>query len=621
MNPVSTFVLEWLRITPDTLFGVHQGVVVAGIFLLGILLIRFFPRLRWQLAALIIVAITPLATLGFWFSTGQLGISDWDYYFSLHHSYRETILTYHQLPHWNPYICGGTAALADPEFRFFTPTFLVELAFGIENGFPLAIWLATAVGGVGMLLLGKRLGLSVYSSLVASMVATFGSVTLLEIVEGHPNVFAAMFIPWIFWAWLAAYREKSTKWNIITGIFLAFTFFQGGIYLLMYTALAFLILPFFTSRKKDAWVVNIHSGLWALGLAAVKLIPVLLWLSQFQDQMYAGSTSTLGSLHKIFLGRYLHGVENVIPNQGSGWHEYGAYIGPVAAVLACIGVIFNWRRRVVVGLGMSTILAILLSSTGPTLKPFFDQASWFPRSNISRVVLFAVIPISLLSGFGMESLIKNKKKAATRGISYVILALIALDLFTMSYPLSEQAFVLPRSLESLPPAKEPLQHSPFAYKTRHNEVDYSRAYTDILQGYGSMNYCSVLTPSPAVRVVTDEIGNGTAYIENEQTHERGTYTIEEWSPNRVVLKVETPPDTPVILNTNYASGWQVNGQPAQNISNRVGWIVEVGGTHRLIFQYRSPGFLLGVSISLLTVGVGTLSLLRARGRQTQPHQP
>ena len=221
--------------------GYESSILAGIIFFLGTITIWRLPKYKWLAAAILLIIITPVATPGFWFSEGDLGINDWDFYFTVHTTVRNILLEYHQFPQWNPWICGGTAAIGDPEFRFFTPTFLLQLIFGVPTGLRLAAWLATSFGAIGMLMLGKRIKLSVYGALLAAMGVAFSSVNILEIVEGHPNIFAAMFIPWIFWAWLAAYRKKEIRgkklWPLITGVFLALTFFQGGIYLLMYGAI------------------------------------------------------------------------------------------------------------------------------------------------------------------------------------------------------------------------------------------------------------------------------------------------------------------------------------------------------------------------------------------------
>lgn len=600
--------MSWLQLTEDMSFAFGQGALAGLIFFLGILLIWLGPRYKWLLATLLLVCVTPLALAGFWFSKDELGISDWDYYFSLHTTHRRALLDYHVLPHWNPYTCGGTAGLADPEFRFFTPTFLLQLLVGIPAGLRLSIFLATATGAVGMLFLSKRLGLSVYAALLAAVTVAVSSVNLLEIVEGHPNIFSAMWIPWIFWSLLGAYQARTRQkekrsayiWTAICAVFLALTFFEGGMYLLMYTALAFAVLPFLVRRPKDMFIPIVQAGLMALGLAAIKLIPVVLWLHQFQDQAYASSALTLPYLHSILLGRYLHGAGEIIPNQGGGWHEYGAYIGPVVLLLAAVGLMANWKRRLTVALLAAAVLALLLSSAGPFLKPIFDQAPFLPRSNISRVILFAVIPLALLAGFGVDSIRKLQPRIIGTSLALFLIGFAAVDLMSLAYTLSQQAFVLPRVSEHIPPAPAPIAYTAFDYKTRHNGSDYTRAYEAVLRGYGSLSYCAVLGPDPAVRTIHDEEGNDIIAINTHQQGSLGLFALQDWTPNMARATVVLPSEADVLLNTNYAKGWTVNEMPTKEIAGRVGTTLPAG-THEVVFQYRTPGFVVGAVASIITV--------------------
>lgn len=592
-----------LFVVPD--FATGQGIAAAGAATIGLWLLTRLRRGIWPAAAVLLGVVIVLAIGGFWFSFDQWGISDWDYYFSLHENIRRTVLDYHQLPFWNPYTCGGTAALGDPEFSLFTPTFLLELLLGIPKGLRAAIYFTTIVGGLGILMLGKRIGLSVYAALAAAIAYALGSVNLLEIVEGHPNIFSAGWVPWIFWSWLIAYRAgaiNARRWSIICGLFLALTFYQGGIYLLMYTALAFIVLPLLTGHPGRAYRVILQAGVWALGFAALKLVPVLLWLRQFQDNMYAGSTYTLSHLTEIFFGRHLHDAE-VFVNQGSGWHEYGAYIGGMVALLALIGTGYLRHSRLVRGLVVAALLAILLSSTGPLLEPLFDRAPFLPRSNISRVVLFAVIPLVLLAGVGLDRL----RRMAGRyhlPVTIVSIGVLSAELATLAYALSLQAFVLPPVNPPVTPVPAPIAFTAFTYQYRHSGDDYNRAYAAAKVGYGTLAYCSVLTPEPKIRTIHDEVDNGYISTSSKQT----VTSVISWSPNRAVISIKTPEASDVVINTNFATGWIVNGVPAQNIVGRVATIVPAG-EHVLEFTYHPPGFMMGALLTLLSIAGALLSLL------------
>lgn len=600
-------------------FETVYSVIAALVFSAALMLITKFGRQQWLYASLVLASITPLVLSGFFLSGGNLGISDWDYYFSLHTTNRNTLLSYMELPHWNPYICGGTAGLADPEFRFFTPTFLLQLFSGIPTGFRLSIWLATSVGAVGILFLSRSLGLSIIPATAAATVYGFGSVNLLEIVEGHPNIFAAMWIPWIFWCWLSAYRTTSDDnrrrriWEIITGIFLALTFFEGGIYLLMYTAIAFFGLLFLVKNPVRAARASLMSGAWSLGFAAVKLIPVLMWLSHTQDAAYASSAFTLPYLNEILLGRHLHGA-NVFPGQEVGWHEYGAYVGPVALILALIASSVLRNRRVIQALFVSGVFAFLLSSAGPLLRPAFDLIPFLPRSNIARLILFTVIPLALLCGFGFQILSRFRY---SRVLSMILLFALSIDLFSLAYPLSKQAFVVPREVHPIPLAPYPIAYTNAEYKFRIGDNDHTRAYEAIVKGYGTMSYCSVLSPEPSVRLVSDEDDNGILVVKNET--ERGAFTLTQWTPNKVAALVTARRPMEVILNANYAKGWHVNGKKAEEINSRVGTHV-AAGTHDITFQYRTPALGIGIALTFMTLIVALLTIRHAMiSRHMKPH--
>ena len=586
-------------------FETYQGALAGIIFGIGALLVALLPKYKWFASATLLVLITPIALAPFWFSTDKLGISDWDYYFSMHTNLWQTITQFHQFPLWNPFTCGGTSALGDPEFPVLSPLFLLELAFGTPAGLKLSIYFATAIGALGMLFLAKKMNMSPLAGLTAGMGLAFGSVNLLEIVEGHQNILAFMYIPWIFLTWYIAYQSELKKkyfYTVITAILLTLVFFQGGLYLLMYMTAAFIVLPFLVKNYKKAIFITLTAGILAMGLASVKLIPVIYWVHEFQDKAYASSAYTLSSIDKILLGRYLHGVENVIPNQGSGWHEYGAYIGPVMLVLALLGFITHRKNRFAQGLLIAGTIALFGSSFGPYLKPFFDHVPFIPRSNIARIILFTIIPLCMLSGMGIDWI--EKRSRILKYAAIVLVTLAAIDLMSLAYPLSSQAFVIPQDAKQIEHASYPIAYDPFTYTTRYGEVDYTRAYEATLQGYGTLSYCSVLGPDPAVSIITDEDSN---YVSFPNNHD-ATFTINFWSPNKVSITVTSPHPSSALINANYADGWMVNGTPAKNIANKVGTQIPAGTT-QLTFQYVPKGMLPGIVVTTLATIITLLVLL------------
>ena len=579
------------------------GIWAGVIFVVGLSLTQFL-RGKWRKIGLIgvFILVTPLALGGFW-QMDKFGISDWDYYMSLHSAYRQAVIIDHVFPFWEPFTAGGTAGLADPEFPLLSPLFIPELLFGIPIGIRLAVMLSILGGGVGILALSRSLKFSIEAGALTAIAFMFGSVNLLEIVEGHTNIYMAMWIPWIFWSWLEMIRGK--KKPIICGIFLALTFYGGGIYLLMYTALAFVGLGIFTKTPMKTFWLTVKAGLWALGLSAFKLIPVFLWLRQYPDAMYASSVNTLPWLKQIFLDRIPHGVQ-AIYNQGGGWHEYGAYLGYLLITISFVGLLGVRKNKIIRLLGLSVIVAILFSASGPFLKPFFDAFPYIPRSNVSRFILFAVVPLVLLAGFGID-FIKEKLRFGSI-VTVLIIAVVAIDLMSFSYQLSSQAFVIqPLALSTK--AVYPLEFTADDYASvivdkNGNDVKYSRSYAAFLAGYGATTFPSVLGPDARVKTIQDEKHS---YLELENN--RGSAKLVDWNPNRVTVEVNATESDLLIINTNYADGWYVNGVRAMDVAGRVATRVQPG-SQTVTFQYKTPGFWVGIIITF-----GTLILALFLGRR------
>lgn len=557
------------------------------------------------LAALVTAAVIVVALSGFW-SPGKLGISDWDYYFTYHTALRDMFLKQHVFPFWNPYICGGTAGLADPEFPVFTPTFMLELVFGVPVGLRLSIFLSFIVAAWGILALARQLKLSWPAAMLSAWAFSLCSANVLQLVEGHPNNFAIMWVPWVFLAWIKAYSlGPKTSWRpsnstLLLGLLLALMFYQGGIFLLTYVGLSLLLLILFVKQKRHALAVTVQASVLALGLAAVKLVPSLMWLSMFPKERYASPTLTLPWVYKILLGRYLHGSENVFPTQTSGWHEYGAYIGPLVLALAFLGLARIKQGWVKIA-AAAAVIFILISSAGPILKPFFDWATFLPRSNLPRIIIVAVLALALLAGAGIDWLWKRNRWLKFMAAALVLLA--AADVGSFALQLSRQAFVIPplSPAEQLPAAPQPIAYSlnPHIYRVNTSKkgegVDYTRAYSNMLAGYGTLTYCSVLGPKPAVVAIEQDFHD---YLGSDKISAK--LQLLYWSPNLVRVKVQSEVPVNLVLNANYTKGWQVNDEPAIEIGNRLGASVPAGTTEAT-FSYRAPGWKAGLVISLATI--------------------
>lgn len=623
-------VMSLLRPSP-TPFGTFLGVIAGVGLMLAVIVVRLvsvhWPRAQWPGAALALSLVILLAMLPLIYSTGQLAISDWDFYLSYFTHLQRTVQDYHQFPLWNPWICGGTSAIGDPEFPVISPFFPLVLLLNVPSGLVLAAILSIIGTGWGMMALSKRLGLSAEAALIAALTVALSSTLLLKIAEGHMmNITLSwLWVPWTLWAWFGAYKAAAPpdgggprqnlrhSWTLLTGFFLALTFFQGGIYPLVYLGLVLAGLIVLTKRRQHALLVTSLAGGWSLGLSAAKLLPVADWLHQFPEKVYSVSSLTLPYLDKLFLGRLLHGSAEVFPGQNGGWHEYGSYIGPVILLLALIG-LSQCRQRIVRAVAIASLAALLISTLGPFLEPLLTYLPLLPHSYMSRLTLVAVIGIGLLAGFGFDKL----RQSFTTAFTLIIIALAAIDLASLAAPIAAQIFSLPAAPTLLAAPPWPAASTSQTFVKRAGEVDYNRTYLAARQGYGTMAYCSVLGPDPAPPTI-EEGGTAAASLAGP-----GQIEILEWTPNRVILQVAAEKQEDILLHTNFAKGWTANGRAAHNTNGLVATTVQPG-TQTVDFSYRPPLLTAGIVISGLFVVAALATLARAISHahilQTHRHSP
>ncbi|MDP3997087.1 MAG: hypothetical protein U1C49_02455 [Candidatus Andersenbacteria bacterium] len=371
----------------------------------------------------------------------------------------------------------------------------------------------------------------------------------------------------------------------------------------MYTGFILLFLVLVARRKVRALLVTVVSSVWALGLSAFKLVPALFWMSGVHQGAYTQSSYTWRYLGKIFLGRNWHGA-NVFYNQGIGWHEYGAYVGPVIVVLAIVALL-GWRRdRITRLLVIGVVITITVSTLGPLAGAALAKLEFLPRSNVSRLVLVGVIPLALLAGKGLDVL---GSRRWLWWIPAAMIGLAAIDLFTLSYPVSTQAFTMDAVREKMPVLVNPIAYSRARYPEGRGGREYTRFSALVEQGYGWLDYCPPLNPSPAV--VSAEANAKAQFAEIKGG---GEARVSGWSPNGFDVDYRAEEESIVVFNENFGFGWTVNGAPALNDKGRLAAKVPAG-EGQIKMRYRARGIGVGIAIVIATVGL-VIGLMTSKRR-------
>jgi hypothetical protein len=99
----------------------------------------------------------------------------------------------------------------------------------------------------------------------------------------------------------------------------------------------------------------------------------------------------------------------------------------------------------------------------------------------------------------------------------------------------------------------------------------------------------------------------------------GQVRIAHYAPESVELEVDARQPAVLVLNDAFYEGWSatVDGQPAPILPANVAvrGVRVPAGPHRVSFSYRTPGLVLGAIISLGTLGLLGLAVLREQRRR------
>lgn len=92
-----------------------------------------------------------------------------EFFWPIMYFVKQQILQNHQLPLWNNVFLSVMPLLPDPQSPLFYPPNLTFLILPIDVTFILLFILHTTIGGIGMLVLSKNLGLKLTTSLFATI--------------------------------------------------------------------------------------------------------------------------------------------------------------------------------------------------------------------------------------------------------------------------------------------------------------------------------------------------------------------------------------------------------------------------------------------------------------------
>jgi hypothetical protein len=321
-----------------------------------------------------------------------------------------------RLPYWTPYVGAGYPLLADIEACvFYPPIRLMTLLAGPPGYLALELYAIGhyVVAGVGMLMLGRRVGLPVVAAGVAAltfMLSGFGWAhsAHLTIIQ------SSAWLPWLLVAHARALTTGSAAWTVTGGVVFALVVLGGHPQIAFYVTLALVLLGALAAweRRGGPWRAALApvartAGVLVLGLALAgpQLFPTATLApttSRWNPSVgfLLTDTYTLDQLATFLVPQAYAGTERYRSvDELYGYVGIGALLlGPAALVLRRDA----WTRYLglLVGLGLGLALAPLLPGF-VTLLPSLPVLRLFRVS--SRALLLTHFGAAALAGIGLHA--------------------------------------------------------------------------------------------------------------------------------------------------------------------------------------------------------------------------
>jgi hypothetical protein len=537
---------------------------------------------------------------------------DWQFFQFFDEVARRTIVDFHQFPIWNPYFCGGTTLIGNPQTTFLVPTFPLVIAFGTTFGQRLSEVALLVIACEGGYRLMRQLGLAGAAALLGAVAFPFYGRTFGWLHDGQYGLQGTTLAPWIAWGWLRGLERPA--WLALGGAFYAWQMCFRGIQPAPQLALALGAWALLEGRRRFLATRSPGAALWPLGAAAIvglfgigfaglRMVPVLETVLSHPRLV---QESVVRTVSQAFVEVY------ALPPGTAGYDDPGyAYVGVWTYLLFAGAVLFaRARRRAATPL----LLALLFMSISLGYHGNFSPYPWLHRAPLFRslrnptlysftgalfVVIAACYALDELAAWLRERPGRLARLLVLLGVPGVALG-VSVELALMG-----RAMLRDGVFSHQPAARVPQEF----HQARGNRF-YQPGW--IWLDRGSLS-CYDETPWQTSGHLRPDLP-AEEYLADPTA---GTVTRLRWTPNRIDLEATLSRPSTVLINQNWAAGWRSS---AGAIHERDGLpaIDLPAGTTRFAVTLWPAAATAGLLLTLLACGAATWLVRRDRRRAKQP---
>lgn len=354
--------------------------------------------------------------------------------FFVHH-----VFLYREIPLWNPLEFSGTPFIANPSSGMIYPLTLIFFLIPVDLAFGYAFILNFILLGLFTYIFARSINIGKVGALAASISITFSGTVFSRIYPGHLFILDTfIWFPLILYLFEKGLQRRSILYGFYCAIPISLMLLAGNaqiaLYVIFVSFLYMLIRPLLEENKryfyKQAIRIFVPAIIFGILLSAIQILPIIEF-SQISsrsggvDYSFASSFSLPPKKIISFIFPFFFGspMDNSYWGLGNFW-EFCGYLG-IAPLLFALVSFFIKSNKYVKLFFFICIFSILFSlgKYGPFFNFFYNFVPFFDLFRApSRFLFFYAFAFSILSGFGINTLAKNKiKPDKIKKFAYIII--------------------------------------------------------------------------------------------------------------------------------------------------------------------------------------------------------
>jgi hypothetical protein len=269
-----------------------------------------------------------------------------------------------------------------------SPQFLLLYKLPLAMFSLVTIWLLYTLGFAGLLVLQRKLKLSIISFSVLFLLFNYNGHILAHLNVGHLNWTGYFLFPWFAWLVFRLLEgDRSWLWTTLTSVLLLTIWLQGSYHQFLWLLIMLAVIGIFVPRT--FWTV-IRTGAFTFLVSAFRLLPCILSYQVYKQHFINGYPSLYSILDNLVnitepVGTPFYA--NTLLGTAPGEWELTAFIGMLGAVIFIYFGIYRGMidRKTPYRAMLFPLGVLLLLSIGPVYE------------------LFIKLPIPLLQGERVSS--------------------------------------------------------------------------------------------------------------------------------------------------------------------------------------------------------------------------